>query len=252
MILGFNEDVKYKGKTFHIQTEDSGPEPPVINTHVFLGGSILASRRLDYSDAVGRDDLTDHVRSLMRTQHKAVYKALMGGEFDDMARRGSKPRRDIPLARDKRRTTGGRRPVDLAPPPGITPIPGAMPAIARPTPPPLPVEVMDSADVVPDESVNEAAESIQRTIAMPALVLPGLPGGGESLDTRLEQVLSELLKEAPPVQPSAPRSVDDAPLPVDLSELQGARPVPFPNEFASARRLDEVTLAYLAEDIDKP
>ncbi|MCA9526453.1 MAG: hypothetical protein KC549_09195, partial [Myxococcales bacterium] len=103
MIPGLNTDVRYKGKTFHIQTEDSGFENPVLITHVFLGGTILGSEKQSYQDAVGRDDVEGHVRDLMRAQHRAMYRALLDGRYDDLARRPTntssrKPEGAIPLA----------------------------------------------------------------------------------------------------------------------------------------------------------
>ncbi len=50
MIVGVNTDVRYRGKTLHIQTEDSGPNNPVLVTHVFVGGSILITERSEFSD----------------------------------------------------------------------------------------------------------------------------------------------------------------------------------------------------------
>ena len=56
MILGINTDTKHKGKTFHIQTEDSGIQNPILVTHIFIGGTIIASKRSSYEDALGRAD----------------------------------------------------------------------------------------------------------------------------------------------------------------------------------------------------
>ena len=40
--LGFNNNVRHKGRVFHIQTEDSGIKHPHIITHLFAdGGRIL-------------------------------------------------------------------------------------------------------------------------------------------------------------------------------------------------------------------
>ncbi len=116
MILGFNTDVRYKGRTFHIQTEDSGAGNPVIITHLFTGGVILVTRRSEYGDALGRADLAMHVRGLMRQQHRDVQEALVRGEFDEVIRRP--PKADIPLARDARKPL-----VPVAPAPAPSPSP---------------------------------------------------------------------------------------------------------------------------------
>ncbi len=103
MILGLNTDVRHKGKTFHIQTEDSGVTNPVLITHVFIGGTIIATRKSSYDDALKRDDLEKHVRRLMRAQHRAAHEAVSEGEFDEVARtaRAKKSVSDIPLAKKR-------------------------------------------------------------------------------------------------------------------------------------------------------
>src|SRR5436853_3548334 len=44
--VGFNNNVKYKGQVFHIQTEDSGLDKPHVITHLFAdGGRIIKSHK---------------------------------------------------------------------------------------------------------------------------------------------------------------------------------------------------------------
>ena len=52
MITGFNTDTKYRGVVYHVQTEDKGTSNPLIETLIYKGGEILASRRLPYADLV--------------------------------------------------------------------------------------------------------------------------------------------------------------------------------------------------------
>lgn len=83
MILGLNNNVPYKGKVFHIQTEDSGRQSPHIFTHLFHGGDILATKKVDYHDIVPVEGLEDIVRELMKEQHQLMIKELQGGTYDD-------------------------------------------------------------------------------------------------------------------------------------------------------------------------
>ncbi len=78
-ILGYNHNVRHRGLLFHIQTEDSGVENPHIFTHLFHGGVIIASRKLEYD----RESAEEVVKSLMQAQHKASLKALKAGTFDE-------------------------------------------------------------------------------------------------------------------------------------------------------------------------
>ncbi len=84
-LLGYNNNVRHRGRVFHIQTEDSGVANPRIMTHLFAdGGRIVKSTRTDYSEHLGRSDLVETVRALMKEQHKAMFVALRGGELDTL------------------------------------------------------------------------------------------------------------------------------------------------------------------------
>ncbi|HET8645611.1 MAG TPA: hypothetical protein VFO85_09000 [Vicinamibacteria bacterium] len=82
MITGFNTDVKYKGVVYHVQTEDKGAANPLIETLIYKGGEILASRRLPYSDLVkgAGDEAT--ITRLMEDQHKGMIMEVKRGRFE--------------------------------------------------------------------------------------------------------------------------------------------------------------------------
>jgi hypothetical protein len=82
MIPGYNHNVKYKEKVYHVQTEDSGVENPHIITHVFVGGNIVESRKTSYADIVKNDHLNDMLVELMQDQHKSMLKDLISGRYD--------------------------------------------------------------------------------------------------------------------------------------------------------------------------
>ncbi|HET7826235.1 MAG TPA: hypothetical protein VFK90_12945 [Anaeromyxobacter sp.] len=84
MVVGFNHNIKHKGKMYHIQTEDSGLENPHIITHLFVGGNILASKKTSYADIVGAENLAQVVRELMEEQHKEMLRNLINGVYDDL------------------------------------------------------------------------------------------------------------------------------------------------------------------------
>ncbi len=84
-LLGYNNNVRHRGRIFHIQTEDSGITSPRIMTHLFAdGGRIVKSTRTDYSEHLGRDDMAVVVKNMMKEQHKAMFVALRSGELDDL------------------------------------------------------------------------------------------------------------------------------------------------------------------------
>lgn len=82
MITGFNTDVKHRGVTYHVQTEDKGTTNPLIETLIYKGGEILGSRRLPYSDIVRGPEDEATITRLMEDQHKGMIAEVKRGRFD--------------------------------------------------------------------------------------------------------------------------------------------------------------------------
>jgi hypothetical protein len=82
MITGCNTNVLYRGKQFHVQTEDSGRANPHIISHVYHGGTIIASEKSSYGDRIDAEELDIKVRAKIELQHKTMLKRLTGGELD--------------------------------------------------------------------------------------------------------------------------------------------------------------------------
>jgi hypothetical protein len=123
-LLGYNNNVRHRGRLFHIQTEDSGINHPHVITHLFMdGGRILKSVKKSYAEHVGSDTLKDTVRVLMKEQHKAMFIALRDGQFDELVE-GKKP------------SNPNLPPVSVPEPPPTQPeIPEAPPSSAEIPPP---------------------------------------------------------------------------------------------------------------------
>jgi hypothetical protein len=82
VITGFNTDVKYRGVVYHVQTEDKGTANPLIETLIYKGGEILASRRLPYADLIKAPDDEAAITKLMEDQHKGMILEIKRGKFD--------------------------------------------------------------------------------------------------------------------------------------------------------------------------
>jgi FHA domain len=81
--MGFNNNVKYQGAVFHVQTEDSGLDAPHVITHLFAdGGRVIKSHKRSYEKDVNRADVAGYVRSLMKAQHMEMVLALREARFD--------------------------------------------------------------------------------------------------------------------------------------------------------------------------
>ncbi len=85
MISGFNHNLKYKGRIYHIQTEDGGRGNPTIITHVFLGGVILSTVRQPYDDLLAAPGWEDTLRERMKVQHLEEIRKLYSGAFESLA-----------------------------------------------------------------------------------------------------------------------------------------------------------------------
>ncbi|HEY6478286.1 MAG TPA: hypothetical protein VI456_17025, partial [Polyangia bacterium] len=77
-VLGYNHNLRYGGRTFHVQTEDSGQGYARLYTHLFYEGTILSSKKQEYDPEAAEDA----VRGLMQKLHKAMIKELTHREHD--------------------------------------------------------------------------------------------------------------------------------------------------------------------------
>src|SRR5438046_1629714 len=151
-VVGFNHNVKYGPRVYHVQTEDSGLPHAHYITHLFVGGNIVASMKSSYAEKSGERDLARVVRGLMESQHKAMLKRLVAGEFDELAERLSAQHYEPGVLADGTNTAsyvntgvGAPAPSPVKPAkPAPAPVskpparPGPAPAPAKTPPPPTP------------------------------------------------------------------------------------------------------------------
>lgn len=137
--VGFNNNVKYNGLVFHIQTEDSGLDKPHIITHLFAdGGRIIKSVKRVYAAEVKRDDIAKYVRALMKGQHMEMALHLREGKYDEViagrAIGGMDTLTDEPRTAVEKLATKKEERVEAAP-------------AARSIPPPPPPAVADTSEL---------------------------------------------------------------------------------------------------------
>ncbi|HEY5593759.1 MAG TPA: hypothetical protein VIL61_01195 [Nitrospiria bacterium] len=102
MITGLNTDIEYQGKTYHVQTEDTGRKNPTIMTILFQSGAILATRKTSYADIVKAENLSAILKELMNEQHKKMVEELQSGRFSHEASpSGAKPVAGRPPGADR-------------------------------------------------------------------------------------------------------------------------------------------------------
>ncbi len=82
MITGYNTDIKHRDRVFHVQTEDKGAANPVIESLIYAGGKIIASRQYSYAWLL-RESYTERaVQEMVDGQHRKMMRDIRGGKYD--------------------------------------------------------------------------------------------------------------------------------------------------------------------------
>jgi hypothetical protein len=112
VITGFNTDIKHNEKVYHIQTEDKGLQNPYIESLVYVGGEILASKKTSYAEQATAGVDEKWIGSLMEQQHRTMIAAIKRGRFEspaDSTRSTARPTMSVPAP------VGVPPPADLPP-----------------------------------------------------------------------------------------------------------------------------------------
>src|SRR3954471_7416555 len=131
MITGYNTDVRHGEVVFHVQTEDKGVSNPYIESLVYVGGQVLASKRASYAEmiAVGKEE--KELVAVMARRRGTVVAPTGHGKLEGKL-----------AALSASRTTG---PVPVATPPtGMQPVVLRHPSGPLASPPPVPAEVAET------------------------------------------------------------------------------------------------------------
>src|SRR5512140_3314500 len=102
VITGFNTDIKHNDKVYHIQTEDKGLQNPYIESLVYVGGEILASKKTSYAEQLKTGFDEKLIGGLMEQQHRTMIAAIKRGRFDQPAdaTKSAAPRPSMPTLPD--------------------------------------------------------------------------------------------------------------------------------------------------------
>jgi hypothetical protein len=252
--VGFNHNVKYGERVYHVQTEDSGLPHAHYITHLFVGGNIIATMKTSYAEMADLAELAKVVRSLMEAQHKRMLKRLIAGEFRDKAALSSAQTYQPGVLADGTKTASY-----VNTDPALRPAPASPPrAASRPALPPVrpavrapPVMVPRAAEVKPLEPAQPSrpAQPRQPGQPLPAVTRgPALPPKKPFAPPRMSPLAPpRAAPRAPPVAaPPKPPVFSDAPVEMPNEDL----PTLFAEELISEKSLDEVILAFLSADLD--
>jgi hypothetical protein len=84
VITGFNTDIEHDGVIYHVQTEDKGLDSPIILSLVYVGGTILASKRSPYEDLIAEGFSDEVLAERLKRQHRLICAAIHSGRIDDL------------------------------------------------------------------------------------------------------------------------------------------------------------------------
>lgn len=269
-LLGYNTNVRHKGRVFHIQTEDSGVQHPHVITHLFAdGGRILKSSKTSYAELVGRPDMAAQVKKIMQDQHKAMFIALRDGQFDHLFEAAGEESKEThaPAVSGDLLSTAQMAAIEPPKKPSTAAIP--------PSKPSMPAIAAAPSGASREPAAPSTAEVPKRSssISMPAVRPPMPPGmtAPESVTrppapTPAARPLSAPPASAPSHPPSSQRPAvrpsgasghyQAVRSPEILSSFKKPHESSVPRSIfgdglLSEKSLDEVILAYLAEDLDE-
>ena len=111
MITGFNTDIEHDGVVYHVQTEDKGLDSPIILSLVYVGGTILASKRSPYEDLIASGFSDEVLAERLKRQHRLICAAINSGRIDDLKKMSGRPKEAPP----KQETVEAAPEVEAAP-----------------------------------------------------------------------------------------------------------------------------------------
>ena len=256
-LVGYNTNVRHKGKLYHIQTEDSGVNHPHVITHLFAdGGRIIASRKTGYAEHLGAKDLSSIVKKLMQDQHKSMFIELRDCVYDDEPQLQATVPIEPAVAASAAASAiaasaAAKTPANPPPPPPpATSIAPPAVAVTSPAKPPAPPAPLRPSLAPPRTAVPVPAPRFVGTpppMALPSRVLLD----ADSLDRAAEERLlgstigrarvEASRRGAGRYQQTVPARPSRAPRPNSNRSIFGG-------EALRGKSLDEVILSYLSDD----
>jgi hypothetical protein len=239
-LLGYNNNVRHKGKVFHVQTEDSGVKYGHIITQLFVdGGRILKSVKTSYAEYVESERRGEIVREMMKQQHKAMFIALRDGRFDAILEAS-----------------------------GPSQAPSATFTATQPESQTVPT-LRPPVDAAIKEAAVAGADAAVRYVPSELPLPPNLGSRAIPSATPTLKTLAPALPSVPPPHPAslrvsaAPGAGRESAAPISGSRYAITRPAAifgqsrpsrgksvFSDDLVSDKSLDEVILSYLAAELE--
>ncbi len=198
MLTGFNTDISYEGVVYHVQTEDKGPENPMLLSLVYVRGEILAAKRTYYAKDIEAGVSMDEIQKKLEKQHKAILALINRGRVNEL----------IEMRDRQSAATHSALPVlPETPPPPPPPLPPPPPAFAA-----RPAGVTEFLSPLLLDSIQQANEPPASVAPPPAVppppatppqpVVPAAPTPMPGVTSTLDSVLRDVLLHSGSGNPS--------------------------------------------------
>jgi hypothetical protein len=158
MITGYNTDIRHNEVVFHVQTEDKGLANPYIESLVYVGGQVLASKRANYADLLAEGKVEKDIVALMDHQHRTMIAAIRHGKLDAKLQSliAGKQTGEVPVTHQSPPMSSGAPASQVVPPLPLPPPDSAPPVAARPATPASPGKERTLDQVILEYLTNEA------------------------------------------------------------------------------------------------
>ena len=205
MITGFNTDVPYQGNVYHVQTEDGGTDNPILESLIYIGGTIVAKKLTPYPKTINEEARQETLASLLKRQHQVIIAAIKAGRIEDLIRHSLKQQsesEDQSVETRPAHPKSGDQSIDStsAPPKIDRPIPADdpihLPVQSQPSEPAYSHNKTPAESFVPVEPVGSSPSASGRPanrITTGAKTGNGAPRG-ETAGLNLDAVLEDYVK----------------------------------------------------------
>ncbi|MEE2903751.1 MAG: hypothetical protein VYC39_15600 [Myxococcota bacterium] len=203
MLGGYNHNIRYRDRVYHVQTEDLGLQAARIRTHIFFNGAVVAETQQTYAELLHQpmppQQRETYIRGRMQALHKDAMKKLTEGKLDALIFRLPQPSHMSPTQQH-----------DRPPPnPAKNPIPprGMQRPTAAPSNVPGHSHIQNAARSVGPQ--NHPAQSHPQNSARPQQYQAGsnIPTEGP-LETTPSQQSPSSVSSIPPVSVKAEKKLE--------------------------------------------
>ena len=81
---GLHTDIKHKGSTLYVQTQDKGLKAQYVESLVYASGKVLVSRKTFYTTLLRIPNLKREIQTIIRSQHKKVLEDISSGQLNHL------------------------------------------------------------------------------------------------------------------------------------------------------------------------